>query len=65
MASPKYRVQEQPIHTGRKIRVLCAGAGASGLLLIYKIKHNFYDSDVEIQVYEKNKDLGGTWLENR
>ncbi|KIW77161.1 hypothetical protein Z517_09607 [Fonsecaea pedrosoi CBS 271.37] len=65
MTSNAYTVQERPIHSGRKLRVICIGAGASGLLLAYKIQYNFYESDVELQIYEKNPDLGGTWLENR
>jgi cation diffusion facilitator CzcD-associated flavoprotein CzcO len=65
MSSSEYKIIEQPLHSGRKIRVVCVGAGASGLLLAYKINHNFYESDVTVQIYEKNADLGGTWLENR
>lgn len=60
-----YRVTEQPLHSGRPLRIICVGAGASGLLLAYKIQYNFYESDVKVQIYEKNADLGGTWLENR
>ena len=60
-----YTIKEHPLHHGRRLRVICVGAGASGLLLAYKIKHNFYEKDVEVQLYEKNHDLGGTWLENR
>ena len=63
--SSTYTVTEAPIHAGRKIRVVCIGSGASGLLLAYKIRYNFEANDVELQVYEKNLDLGGTWLENR
>lgn len=65
MTSPAYVVSEAPLHAGRTVRVICIGAGASGLLLAYKIKYNFNQSDVQVQIYEKNKDLGGTWLENR
>lgn len=60
-----YNVTEQPLHSGRPLRIICVGAGASGLLLAYKIQYNFYESDVQVQIYEKNADLGGTWLENR
>ncbi|KIX06705.1 uncharacterized protein Z518_04681 [Rhinocladiella mackenziei CBS 650.93] len=65
MISPVYQIPEKPLHSGRPVRIICIGAGASGLLLAYKVKYNFDEKDVEIQVYEKNKDLGGTWLENR
>ncbi|KAJ6005162.1 hypothetical protein N7451_003106 [Penicillium sp. IBT 35674x] len=45
------------------IRVICAGAGFSGLALAYKMKHQL--EDFRLTVYEKNSDVGGTWLENR
>lgn len=47
----------------RKLKVVCVGAGASGLLLTYKIQRHF--SDFDLQVFEKNADVGGTWFENR
>ncbi|KAE8363404.1 hypothetical protein BDV27DRAFT_146125 [Aspergillus caelatus] len=52
-----------PINTNRQIRVIIVGAGASGLLMAYKLQRNF--DDVEFQIYEKNPDIGGTWYENR
>ncbi|KAK4934390.1 hypothetical protein LTR10_024337 [Elasticomyces elasticus] len=59
MITPSYTVTEAALHTGRRIRVLCIGAGASGLLFAYKIKYNFYESDVELQIYEKNATIPG------
>ncbi|KAF9889894.1 hypothetical protein FE257_006766 [Aspergillus nanangensis] len=52
-----------PLYTNRPIRVIIIGAGASGLLMAYKLQRNF--DDVEFQLYEKNPDVGGTWYENR
>lgn len=52
-----------PLYTNRPIRVVIIGAGASGLLMAYKLQRNF--DDVEFQIYEKNPDVGGTWYENR
>ncbi|KJA23569.1 hypothetical protein HYPSUDRAFT_54285 [Hypholoma sublateritium FD-334 SS-4] len=52
-----------PIHHERHLRVVCIGAGASGLLIAYKLQRSF--SDFELVCYEKNPDLGGTWYENR
>ncbi|KAE8332644.1 hypothetical protein BDV39DRAFT_188764 [Aspergillus sergii] len=52
-----------PINTNRRIRVIIIGAGASGLLMAYKLQRNF--DNVEFQIYEKNPDIGGTWYENR
>ncbi|KAH7083601.1 hypothetical protein FB567DRAFT_604618 [Paraphoma chrysanthemicola] len=52
-----------PIHANRHMRVICVGAGASGLYLAYKLKHYF--TDFTLDIYEKNADIGGTWFENR
>jgi cation diffusion facilitator CzcD-associated flavoprotein CzcO len=43
--------------------VLTIGAGFSGILLAYQIQKHC--ENVEHVIYEKNADLGGTWLENR
>lgn len=52
-----------PIHAERHIRVICVGAGASGLLFAYKMQRHF--TNFELQVYEKNPEVSGTWYENR
>ncbi|KAF3911872.1 hypothetical protein AA313_de0209649 [Arthrobotrys entomopaga] len=54
---------EGPINSNRPIRVVIVGAGASGLLMAYKLQRNF--DDVEIQIYDKNLEIGGTWYENK
>lgn len=46
----------------RKIRVLTIGAGVSGILMAYQIQKSL--QNVEHVIYEKNHDIGGTWLEN-
>lgn len=57
------QVRRQPIHANRHMRVICVGAGASGIHLAYKLKYFF--TDFSLHVYEKNPDIGGTWYENR
>lgn len=52
-----------PIHSERKIKVICIGAGASGLLFAYKVQRHF--RNVELTVYEKNEEVAGTWWENK
>ncbi|KAI9925904.1 hypothetical protein ASPWEDRAFT_113544 [Aspergillus wentii DTO 134E9] len=47
----------------RTLKVLVIGAGASGLLLAYKLQRHF--DCVEITVFEKNPAVSGTWFENR
>lgn len=47
----------------RRIRVLTIGAGVSGILMAYQIQKQC--ENVEHVIFEKNEDIGGTWLENR
>lgn len=47
----------------RKIRVLTIGAGVSGIMMAYQIQK--LCQNVEHVIYEKNEEIGGTWLENR
>lgn len=58
-----YTVREQPLGSTRHIRIVGIGAGASGLNMIRTLRLNL--TDYEVVVYEKNADVGGTWLENR
>ena len=58
-----YRINEDPYDSARKIRVIHIGAGASGITISKLIEERC--QNVELQIYEKNKDIGGTWLENR
>ncbi|KAL4908508.1 hypothetical protein BDW74DRAFT_175192 [Aspergillus multicolor] len=50
--------------TPRKLRVVCIGAGFSGLTLAYKLKHERPLDYVDFTIYEKNDQVGGTWYEN-
>ncbi|KAK4145439.1 putative sterigmatocystin biosynthesis monooxygenase stcW [Dichotomopilus funicola] len=59
----EYSIQEAPLGSARHVRVVCVGAGASGLSLIRALRLQL--TDYEITVYEKNADVGGTWLVNR
>ncbi|KAF2085515.1 FAD/NAD(P)-binding domain-containing protein [Saccharata proteae CBS 121410] len=58
-----YSIREEPMGTKRKIRVVLMGAGASSMNLFKKAEEQL--QNVEIVCYEKNNDIGGTWLENR
>ncbi|KAK0363158.1 hypothetical protein LTR91_023303 [Friedmanniomyces endolithicus] len=49
--------------SNRKLRVLTIGAGVTGILMAYRIQKDC--PNVEHVIYEKNEDIGGTWLENR
>jgi hypothetical protein len=58
-----YKILEQPLGTMRPMRVVFIGAGASGICFSKFAQDTL--SNVDIQLYEKNDDVGGTWLENR
>jgi cation diffusion facilitator CzcD-associated flavoprotein CzcO len=58
-----YTVREQPLGSTKHIRIVGIGAGASGLNLVRTLRLNL--TDYELVIYEKNADVGGTWLENR
>ena len=44
----------------RKLRVLTVGGGVTGILMAYQIQK--YCENVDHVIYEKNDDIGGTWL---
>lgn len=53
----------QPIYEPqRALKVLVVGAGASGLLVAYKLQRHF--GRIDIKVFEKNPAVSGTWFEN-
>ncbi len=62
---PNYTILEQPIGTRRPIRVVCLGAGYSGLMMGIVFNERMQDANAEFVIYERNEDLGGTWFENR
>ena len=60
------KLGQDPVFTPRKLKVVCVGAGYSGLILAYKHAHQMKMADfIDLTIYEKNHDVGGTWLENR
>lgn len=60
-----YNIREEPIHTRRPISVVCLGAGYSGILMGIIWSQRMQNRDAELVIYERNNDIGGTWLENR
>lgn len=61
--SAMYTVREQPLGTPKHLRIVCTGAGVSGINLLRTLRVNL--QDYEVVVYEKNENVGGTWFENR
>ncbi|KAJ5162533.1 hypothetical protein N7492_007925 [Penicillium capsulatum] len=59
-------IKEEPAFTPRRLKIICVGAGFSGLTLAHKIKYELQLEDVvDYVIYEKNHEVGGTWTENR
>jgi cation diffusion facilitator CzcD-associated flavoprotein CzcO len=51
---------------GKPFKIIFMGAGASGIDFLHHATREFAsDPGVEFVCYEKNHDIGGTWLENR
>lgn len=61
--STPYTITEKPLQTPRPLRILIIGAGAAGLNIAFKARRQL--SNVSFAIYEKNTDVGGTWLENK
>src|ERR1700753_2924126 len=60
--SAGYTIREEHYGTKRRLSVILMGAGASTLNFLKKAEEEMQNLD--IVVYEKNQDVGGTWLEN-
>lgn len=56
-------IEDRAIDEARPLRVVCIGAGISGILTSIRFPHKL--PSVQLQVYEKNAGIGGTWFENR
>ncbi|OAG37135.1 hypothetical protein AYO21_08670 [Fonsecaea monophora] len=59
-----YTVLDQYHSQPSKIRVACAGAGATGLCCAYKMERMLEPNSWELTLFEKNEQFGGTWWEN-
>ena len=57
-----YSINEIPSGHSRNIRIICIGAGASGINLAKFTQDQL--ENVELVMYEKNRDVAGTWFEN-
>lgn len=60
-----YIIPDKPIGSRRHLRVVCVGAGYSGLMTAIMIHEKMADANVDLTLYERHADLGGTWLVSR
>ncbi|KAF9889081.1 hypothetical protein FE257_008058 [Aspergillus nanangensis] len=58
-----YRIQETLAGIKRPMRIVHVGCGAAGICLAKFVPERM--DNVSIVCYDKNSDVGGTWLENR
>lgn len=60
---------KRPGFEARPLRVAIVGAGASGICLAIKILEaqtsGLLSAGVEVVIYERDSDYGGTWAANR
>ena len=63
MAQEIPRLPNLPIDHARPIKVVCIGAGYSGILAGIRLPQAI--QNLHLTIYEKNDDIGGTWYENR
>lgn len=59
-----YVLSRLPVGTKRPLRVICVGAGFSGLAFARQVETGRLPA-VSLTIYEKNASVGGTWYENR
>jgi cation diffusion facilitator CzcD-associated flavoprotein CzcO len=52
-------ISERSIDESRPLKVIYLGAGVSGI--VAAIKFPEYVPNIELTIYEKNADIGGTW----
>ncbi|EEH37239.2 hypothetical protein PAAG_07795 [Paracoccidioides lutzii Pb01] len=68
-SSSGYRITDHMINEpppGKKFRIIIIGAGAAGIDFLHHATREFKETEgIEFVSYEKNHDVGGTWLENR
>jgi 4-hydroxyacetophenone monooxygenase len=56
--APDWRLAD--VAPGRALKVVVIGAGMSGIVAAYRLRQ----AGVEVVVFEKNGEVGGTWYEN-
>lgn len=59
-----YTLSQLPMGARRPLKVVCAGAGFSGLAFAREVETGRLQN-LSLTVFEKNASIGGTWYENR
>jgi cation diffusion facilitator CzcD-associated flavoprotein CzcO len=61
--SQQLNLKDEPIENQRRLKVRVIGAGYSGIYLGIRIPQRL--RNIDLQIYEKNEGVGGTWWLNR
>jgi hypothetical protein len=56
-------LKRRAVDDSRRIKVICIGAGMSGILTGILFPRSI--ENLDLVIYDKNPDLGGTWYESR
>lgn len=56
-------IAERAIDAVRPLKLIYIGAGVSGILAAIRFRQAV--PSLDLVIYEKNADVGGTWFENR
>ncbi|KIW16982.1 hypothetical protein PV08_04173 [Exophiala spinifera] len=59
-----YQLSLHPARTPRRVKVVMVGAGFSGLNIAHAVESGKLQR-VDLEIFEKNTNIGGTWFENR
>ena len=62
-AAQPCKIEERAIDEVRPLKVIVIGSGISGILSCIRLRQRI--PNLDLCIYEKNADLGGTWFENR
>lgn len=69
VAPSGYRISDHMVNEpppGKSFKIIMMGAGAAGIDFLHHATRQLADDPkIEFVCYEKNHDVGGTWLENR
>lgn len=59
-----YLLSQRPLGLPRRVKVIVIGSGFSGLSFAHEVQSGSL-ANVDLQIFEKNAGVGGTWFENR
>ena len=62
-STQEFTIIDEAVENLRPLKVRVIGAGYSGIYLGIRIPQRL--RNVDLQIYEKNEGIGGTWWENR